>query len=144
MYKCESGAAFTELTHADRHKRAIVRQVPKRMRPQVDVSRFDRTLKLVQQHRIKRGRSDKILRKKTRIRQDLESDMSSDHVECFLCHERLPNDPSLVNSHIDACLASGSQPQQQQPFPSPPTSETEQNREEFVEYTWAGQTRIRG
>ncbi|KAI9283359.1 hypothetical protein BY458DRAFT_530983 [Sporodiniella umbellata] len=64
---------------------------------------------------------------------------------CFICNQQLFGDLEVINLHIDRCLTGSEQGQQQEQeqqtqFPQP--SETPSD-EQWVEYEWAGQRRVR-
>ncbi|KAI9227108.1 MAG: hypothetical protein DHS80DRAFT_32072 [Piptocephalis tieghemiana] len=70
------------------------------------------------------------------------------HPRCFMCGITLPGeDLEAVNAHIDSCLGGGSQStptSEAQGSSGLPSAEGEMEAEpSFLEYTWAGETRIR-
>lgn len=65
---------------------------------------------------------------------------------CFICNQQLFGDLEAVNLHIDRCLTSSEQQeqeeQQEQQLQLPQIEETA-SEEQWVEYEWAGQRRVR-
>lgn len=61
--------------------------------------------------------------------------MVEDANKCFICGETLPSDLEAVNNHIDGCLNAA--------IEGVSEGGSADAQEDWEEYTWAGQTRVR-
>ncbi|CAH1243808.1 RNF220 [Branchiostoma lanceolatum] len=91
--------------------------------------------------RVKMNRQQRLnarLGKAAKKKRNLEEATSSDELPaCPICSVKLGGTPEEMNGHVEACLKKSQRDSETDPV------DVEGETEEFEEYTWAGQTRVR-
>ncbi|XP_078657983.1 E3 ubiquitin-protein ligase Rnf220-like isoform X18 [Branchiostoma floridae x Branchiostoma belcheri] len=91
--------------------------------------------------RVKMNRQQRLnarLGKAAKKKRNLEEATSSDELPaCPICSVKLGGTPEEMNGHVEACLKKSQRDSETEPV------DVEGEIEEFEEYTWAGQTRVR-
>ncbi|XP_078657982.1 E3 ubiquitin-protein ligase Rnf220-like isoform X17 [Branchiostoma floridae x Branchiostoma belcheri] len=95
-------------------------------------------VKMNRQQRLNVSASAARLGKAAKKKRNLEEATSSDELPaCPICSVKLGGTPEEMNGHVEACLKKSQRDSETEPV------DVEGEIEEFEEYTWAGQTRVR-
>ncbi|XP_066298768.1 E3 ubiquitin-protein ligase Rnf220-like isoform X2 [Branchiostoma lanceolatum] len=95
-------------------------------------------VKMNRQQRLNVSTATARLGKAAKKKRNLEEATSSDELPaCPICSVKLGGTPEEMNGHVEACLKKSQRDSETDPV------DVEGETEEFEEYTWAGQTRVR-